>query len=58
MFKYNQLSKLWFRRLIKTGKITLHDMVFQDIEQSITHTYLLLELVQQQSLNADHLALH
>lgn len=66
VIKYNQLSKLWFQRLIKSREITLNDMPFQDIEQlenyleqSITPTYyLLLELAQQRSLNADHLASH
>jgi NADH dehydrogenase [ubiquinone] 1 alpha subcomplex assembly factor 6 len=64
--KYNQLSKLWFHRLIQTREITLKDAPFADIEQlenyfeqSITPTYyLLLELVQQRSLNMDHIASH
>jgi NADH dehydrogenase [ubiquinone] 1 alpha subcomplex assembly factor 6 len=64
--RYNQLSKLWFHRLIKSREITLNDMPFTDIEQlenyleqSITPTYyLLLELAKQRSLNADHIASH
>ena len=64
--KYNQLSKLWFHRLIKSRETTLNDMPFTDIEQlenyleqSITPTYyLLLELAKQRSLNADHIASH
>lgn len=66
VIKYNQLSKLWFHRLIKSREITLNDMPFADIEQlenyleqSITPTYyLLLELAKQRSLNADHIASH
>ena len=66
VIKYNQLSKLWFHRLIKSRETTLNDMPFQDIEQlenyleqSITPTYyLLLELARQRSLNADHIASH
>ncbi|CAF3522790.1 unnamed protein product [Rotaria sp. Silwood1] len=66
VIKHNQLSKLWFHRLIKSREITLNDMPFQDIEQlenyveqSITPTYyLLLELAKQRSLNADHIASH
>ncbi|CAF3753528.1 unnamed protein product [Adineta steineri] len=64
--KYNQLSKLWFHRLIKSREITLNDMPFSDIEQlenyleqSITPTYyLLLELAKQRTLNTDHIASH
>jgi NADH dehydrogenase [ubiquinone] 1 alpha subcomplex assembly factor 6 len=66
VIKYNQLSKLWFHRLIKSREITLNDMPFKDIEQlenyleqSITPTYyLLLELAKQRSLNTDHIASH
>ena len=66
VIKYNQLSKLWFHRLIKSRETTLSDMPFNDIEQlenyleqSITPTYyLLLELAKQRSLNADHIASH
>jgi NADH dehydrogenase [ubiquinone] 1 alpha subcomplex assembly factor 6 len=66
VIKYNQLSKLWFHRLIKSRETTLNDMPFSDIEQlenyleqSITPTYyLLLELAKQRSLNADHIASH
>lgn len=66
VIKYNQLSKLWFQRLIKSREITLNDMPFPDIEQlesyleqSITPSYyLLLELAKQRSLNADHIASH
>jgi NADH dehydrogenase [ubiquinone] 1 alpha subcomplex assembly factor 6 len=66
VIKYNQLSKLWFHRLIKSREITLNDMPFHDIEQlenyleqSITPTYyLLLELAKQRSLNTDHIASH
>jgi len=66
VIKYNQLSKLWFHRLIKSREITLNDMPFNDIEQlenyleqSITPTYyLLLELAKQRSLNTDHIASH
>lgn len=64
--KYNQLSKLWFQRLIKSRETTLTDTPFADIEalenyleQSITPTYfLLLELVKQRTLNADHIVSH
>ncbi|CAF2511609.1 unnamed protein product [Rotaria sp. Silwood2] len=66
VIKHNQLSKLWFHRLIKSRETTLNDMPFQDIEQlenyveqSITPTYyLLLELAKQRSLNVDHIASH
>jgi len=66
VIKFNQLSKLWFHRLIKSREITLNDMPFNDIEQlenyleqSITPTYyLLLELTKQRSLNTDHIASH
>jgi NADH dehydrogenase [ubiquinone] 1 alpha subcomplex assembly factor 6 len=66
VIRYNQLSKLWFQRLIKSREITLNDMPFADIEQlenyleqSITPTYyLLLELAKQRSLSADHIASH
>lgn len=64
--KNNQLSKLWFHRLIKSRETTLNDMPFADIEQlenyleqSITPSYyLLLELTKQRSLNTDHIASH
>jgi NADH dehydrogenase [ubiquinone] 1 alpha subcomplex assembly factor 6 len=66
VIKYNQLSKMWFHRLIKSRETTLNDMPFADIEQlenyleqSITPSYyLLLELAKQRSLNADHIASH
>lgn len=66
VIKLNQISKLWFQRLIKSREITLNDMPFNDIEQlenyleqSITPTYyLLLELAKQRTLNADHIASH
>ncbi|CAF1116902.1 unnamed protein product [Rotaria sordida] len=66
VIKHNQLTKLWFHRLIKSRETTLNDMPFTDIEQlenyleqSITPTYyLLLELAKQRSLNTDHIASH
>lgn len=66
VIKFNQLSKLWFHRLIKSRETTLNDMPFNDIdqletylEQSITPTYyLLLELAKQRSLNTDHIVSH
>ena len=66
LIRYNQLSKLWFHRLIKSREITLNDMPFNDIEQlenyleqSITPTYyLLLEIAKQRSLNTDHIVSH
>ncbi|CAF3388023.1 unnamed protein product [Rotaria socialis] len=66
LIKYNQVSKMWFHRLIKSRETTLNDMPFADIEQlenyleqSITPAYyLLLELAKQRSLNTDHIASH
>ena len=66
LVRFNQPSKLWFQRLIKSRETTLNDMPFADLdqlenylEQSITPSYyLLLELAKQRSLNTDHIASH
>lgn len=66
LIRNNQLTKMWFHRLIKSRETTLNDMPFADVEklenyleQSITPTYyLLLELAKQRSINSDHIASH
>ena len=66
LVRYNDLSKSWFHRLIKSRETTLNDAPFADLEQleayldqSISPTfYLLLELTQKRTLNGDHIGSH
>lgn len=66
LIRYNDLTKLWFQRLIKSRETTLNDAPFADVEQlenyldqSISPSYyLLLELAKLRTLNTDHIGSH